>query len=188
MVAAAATGGDVTVRNVTPKHLESISAKLAEIGAAIEEGDDSVRVYHKGPLRRCTVKTMPHPGFPTDMQPQITTLLSIVNGTSMVMESIWDNRFKYVDELRRMGAQITVDGKMAIVEGVGKLKGAPVKALDLRAGAAMVIAGLIAEGTTQVENIQYIERGYESIVDKLAGLGADIYFKREPDRDMAKLG
>ncbi len=188
MVAAAATGGDVTVRNVTPKHLESISAKLAEIGVAIEEGDDSVRVYHKGPLRRCTVKTMPHPGFPTDMQPQITTLLSIVNGTSMVMESIWDNRFKYVDELRRMGAQITVDGKMAIVEGVGKLKGAPVKALDLRAGAAMVIAGLIAEGTTQVENIQYIERGYETIVDKLASLGADIYYKSEPEREIAKLG
>ncbi len=188
MVAAAATGGDVTVRNVTPKHLESISAKLAEIGVAIEEGDDSVRVYHKGPLRRCTVKTMPHPGFPTDMQPQITTLLSIVNGTSMVMESIWDNRFKYVDELRRMGAQITVDGKMAIIEGVGKLKGAPVKALDLRAGAAMVIAGLIAEGTTQVENIQYIERGYETIVDKLASLGADIYYKSEPEREIAKLG
>ena len=116
------------------------------------------------------------------MQPQITTLLSIVNGTSMVMESIWDNRFKYVDELRRMGAQITVDGKMAIIEGVGKLKGAPVKALDLRAGAAMVIAGLIAEGTTQVENIQYIERGYETIVDKLASLGADIYYKSEPER------
>ncbi len=188
MVAAAATGGDVTVRNVTPKPLESISAKLAEIGVAIEEGDDSVRVYHKGPLRRCTVKTMPHPGFPTDMQPQITTLLSIVNGTSMVMESIWDNRFKYVDELRRMGAQITVDGKMAIIEGVGKLKGAPVKALDLRAGAAMVIAGLIAEGTTQVENIQYIERGYETIVDKLASLGADIYYKSEPEREIAKLG
>ncbi|NBK78836.1 UDP-N-acetylglucosamine 1-carboxyvinyltransferase [bacterium D16-76] len=188
MVAAAATSGDVTVRNVTPKHLESISAKLAEIGVAIEEGDDSVRVYHKGPLRRCTVKTMPHPGFPTDMQPQITTLLSIVNGTSMVMESIWDNRFKYVDELRRMGAQITVDGKMAIIEGVGKLKGAPVKALDLRAGAAMVIAGLIAEGTTQVENIQYIERGYETIVDKLASLGADIYYKSEPEREIAKLG
>lgn len=188
MVAAAATGGDVTVRNVTPKHLESISAKLAEIGVAIEEGDDSVRVYKKGPLRRCTVKTMPHPGFPTDMQPQITTLLSVVSGTSMVMESIWDHRFKYVDELRRMGAEITVDGKMAIVEGVSKLKGAPVKALDLRAGAAMVIAGLIAEGTTQVENIQYIERGYETIVDKLASLGADIYFKQEPDREIAKLG
>lgn len=188
MVAAAATGGDVTVRNVTPKHLESISAKLAEMGVAIEEGDDSVRVFSKGPLRRCTVKTMPHPGFPTDMQPQITTLLSIVNGTSMVMETIWDTRFKYVDELRRMGAQITVDGKMAIIEGVPKLKGAPVKALDLRAGAAMVIAGLIAEGTTQVENIQYIERGYETIVDKLAQLGADIYFKKEPDRTISKLG
>ena len=188
MVAAAATGGDVTVRNVTPKHLESISAKLAEMGAAIEEGDDSVRVYNKGPLRRCTVKTMTHPGFPTDMQPQITTLLSVVPGTSMVIESIYDTRFKYVDELSRMGAQITVDGKMAIIEGVPKLKGAPVKALDLRAGAAMVIAGLIAEGTTQVENIQYIERGYETIVDKLAGLGADIYLKKGPDREIAKIG
>ncbi len=185
MVAAAATGGDVTMRNVTPKHLESISAKLAEMGAAIEEGDDTVRVFHKGPLRRCTVKTMPHPGFPTDMQPQITTLLSVVSGTSMVMESIWDTRFKYVDELRRMGADITVDGKMAIVQGVSHLKGAPVKALDLRAGAAMVIAGLIAQGTTQVENIQYIERGYETIVDKLAKLGADIYYKHEPSREMA---
>jgi len=188
MVAAAATGGDVTMRNVTPKHLESISAKLAEMGVAIEEGDDSVRVYNKGPLHRCTVKTMTHPGFPTDMQPQITTLLSVVPGTSMVIESVFDTRFKYVDELRRMGAEITVDGKMAIVEGVPKLKGAPVKALDLRAGAAMIIAGLIAEGTTQVENIQYIERGYETIVDKLASLGADIYLRPEPDREISKLG
>ena len=132
MVAAAATGGDVTVRNVTPKHLESISAKLVEMGVTVEEGDDTVRVVCDRPLKKCNVKTMPHPGFPTDMQPQITTLLSIAHGTSMVNESVWEsNRFKYVDELRRMGAQITVDGKVAIVEGVDHLKGAPVRALDL---------------------------------------------------------
>ncbi len=182
MVAAAATGGDVTVKNVTPKHLESISAKLVEMGVSVEEGDDTVHVMCGRPLKKCNIKTMPHPGFPTDMQPQITTLLSIAHGTSMVSEGIFDsNRFKYVDELRRMGAQITVDGKIAIVEGVDHLKGAPVRALDLRAGAAMVIAGLAAEGTTQVEDIQYIERGYERIVQKLVGLGADIYRSQEPD-------
>ena len=135
MVAAAATGGDVVVKNVTPKHLESISAKLVEMGVTIEEGDDTVRVLCERPLRKCNVKTMPHPGFPTDMQPQITTLLSVAKGTSMVNESVWENnRFKYVDELRRMGAQITVDGKVASVEGADRLKGAPVRALDLRAG------------------------------------------------------
>ena len=180
MVAAAATGGDVTVKNVTPKHLESISAKLEEMGVTVEEGDDSVRVVCDKPLRKCNVKTMPHPGFPTDMQPQIVALLSIAQGTSMVNESVWEGgRFKYVDELRRMGAQITVDGKVAIVEGVDHLKGAPVRALDLRAGAAMVIAGLVAEGTTQVEDVVYIERGYENIVDKLVDLGADIYRRRD---------
>ena len=180
MVAAAATGGDVTVKNVTPKHLESISAKLVEMGVTVEEGDDSVRVVCDKPLRKCNVKTMPHPGFPTDMQPQIVALLSIAHGTSMVNESVWEGgRFKYVDELRRMGAQITVDGKVAIVEGVDHLKGAPVRALDLRAGAAMVIAGLVAEGTTQVEDVVYIERGYENIVDKLVDLGADIYRRRD---------
>ena len=180
MVAAAATGGDVIVKNVTPKHLESISAKLEEMGVTVEEGDDSVRVVCDKPLRKCNVKTMPHPGFPTDMQPQIVALLSIAQGTSMVNESVWEGgRFKYVDELRRMGAQITVDGKVAIVEGVDHLKGAPVRALDLRAGAAMVIAGLVAEGTTQVEDVVYIERGYENIVDKLVDLGADIYRRRD---------
>ena len=180
MVAAAATGGDVTVKNVTPKHLESISAKLEEMGVTVEEGDDSVRVVCDKPLRKCNVKTMPHPGFPTDMQPQIVALLSIAHGTSMVNESVWEGgRFKYVGELRRMGAQITVDGKVAIVEGVDHLKGAPVRALDLRAGAAMVIAGLVAEGTTQVEDVVYIERGYENIVDKLVNLGADIYRRRD---------
>ncbi len=189
MVAAAATGGDVTVKNVTPKHLESISAKLVEMGVTVEEGDDTVRVVCDKPLRKCNVKTMPHPGFPTDMQPQITTLLAVAHGTSMVNESVWENnRFKYVDELRRMGAQITVDGKMAIVEGVDKLKGAPVRALDLRAGAAMVIAGLIAKGSTQVEDVQYIERGYENIVEKLVKLGADIYRRQEPEKTVDMLG
>lgn len=189
MVAAAATGGDVVVKNVTPKHLESISAKLVEMGVTIEEGDNTVRVLCERPLRKCNVKTMPHPGFPTDMQPQITTLLSVAKGTSMVNESVWENnRFKYVDELRRMGAQITVDGKVAIVEGADRLKGAPVRALDLRAGAAMVIAGLVAEGTTQVEDVQYIERGYENIVEKLVELGADIYRMEEPERTLDKIG
>ena len=182
MVAAAATGGDVTVKNVTPKHLESISAKLEEMGVTVEEGDDTVRVLCERPLKKCSIKTMPHPGFPTDMQPQITTLLSIAHGTSTVSEGIFDsNRFKYVDELRRMGAQITVDGKVAVVEGIDHLKGAPVRALDLRAGAAVVIAGLAAKGTTQVEDVQFIERGYESIVEKLVGLGADIYRSQKPE-------
>ena len=182
MVAAAATGGDVTVKNVTPKHLESISAKLEEMGVTVEEGDDTVRVLCERPLKKCSIKTMPHPGFPTDMQPQITTLLSIAQGTSTVSEGIFDsNRFKYVDELRRMGAQITVDGKVAVVEGVDHLKGAPVRALDLRAGAAVVIAGLAAKGMTQVEDVQFIERGYESIVEKLVGLGADIYRSQKPE-------
>ena len=189
MVAAAATGGDVTVKNVTPQHLESISAKLIEMGVQVIEGDDTVRVICDRPLKKCTVRTMPHPGFPTDMQPQIVTLLSIAHGTSMVNEGVFDgNRFKYVDELRRMGAQITVDGKIAIVEGIDHLKGAPVRALDLRAGAAVVIAGLAAQGTTQVEDIQYIERGYESIVDKLIGLGADIYRSKKPESVLDRIG
>lgn len=189
MVAAAATGGDVTVNNVTPKHLESISAKLVEMGVTVEEGDESVHVRCDGPLKKCNIKTMPHPGFPTDMQPQITTLLSIAHGTSMISEGIFDsNRFKYVDELLRMGAQITVDGKVAIVEGVEHLKGAPVRALDLRAGAAVVIAGLAAHGTTQVEDIVYIERGYENIVEKLVGLGADIYRSQKPEKSISRIG
>lgn len=189
MVAAAATGGDVTVKNVTPKHLESISAKLEEMGVTVEEGDDTVHVRCERPLRKCSIKTMPHPGFPTDMQPQITTLLSIAQGTSTVSEGIFDsNRFKYVDELRRMGAQITVDGKVAVVEGVDHLKGAPVRALDLRAGAAVVIAGLAAKGTTQVEDVQFIERGYESIVEKLVGLGADIYRSQKPETTAERIG
>lgn len=189
MVAAAATGGDVTVKNVTPKHLESISAKLVEMGVKVIEGDDTVRVICDKPLKKCNIKTMAHPGFPTDMQPQITTLLSIARGTSMVNECVFgSNRFKYIDELLHMGAQITVEGEVAIVEGVDHLKGAPVRALDLRAGAAVVIAGLAAEGTTQVEDIQYIERGYENIVEKLVSLGADIYRSQKPDKVLDKIG
>ena len=174
MAAAAATRGDIVVENVIPKHLESITAKLEEMGVKFEEYNDSIRVYCDKPLKKCNVKTMPHPGFPTDMQPQITALLSTVEGTSMVNEAVWDNRFKYVEELHRMGAKISVDGKVAVIEGVKKLQGAPVKATDLRAGAALIIAGLAASGQTTVEEIQHIERGYEDIVEKLVNLGAHI--------------
>ena len=174
MVAAAATGGDVLVENVIPKHLESIIDKLRRAGATVEEFDDAVRVSRTGRLQHVNVKTMPHPGFPTDMQPQMTTMLCCAEGTSIVSEGVWDNRFKYVDELRKMGANIQMDGKVAVVEGVERLTGAPVKALDLRAGAAMLIAGLMADGITEVEEIHHIERGYSSLVDKLRSLGADI--------------
>lgn len=174
MVAAAATHGDVTVKNVIPKHLESITAKLEEMGVEITEYDEAIRVRAEGRLNKCNVKTMPHPGFPTDMQPQIAVLLSIADGTSILNENVWDNRFRYVEELKRMGAQISVDGKIAVIEGVNELVGAPVKATDLRAGAAMIIAGLAARGVTSVEEIQHIERGYENIVDKLVSLGASI--------------
>ena len=174
MVAAAATGGGVLVENVIPKALESIIDKLRRAGATVEEFDDAVRVSRTGRLQHVNVKTMPHPGFPTDMQPQMTTMLCCAEGTSIVSEGVWDNRFKYVDELRKMGANIQVDGKVAVVEGVERLTGAPVKALDLRAGAAMLIAGLMADGITEVEEIHHIERGYSSLVDKLRSLGADI--------------
>lgn len=174
MAAAAATGGSVLIKNVIPKHLESITAKLLEMGVEVEEYDDAVRVTRNSPLMHCNVKTMPHPGFPTDMQPQIAAVLAMAEGTSIVTESIWDNRFRYVDELLRMGAEIQVDGKVAVIQGVGCLKGAPVKATDLRAGAAMVIAGLAANGVTEIDDIHHIERGYENLVDKLRALGADI--------------
>ncbi|MBR2406817.1 MAG: UDP-N-acetylglucosamine 1-carboxyvinyltransferase [Clostridia bacterium] len=174
MAAAVATGGDVTVRNVIPKHLESITAKLQEMGAEIEEFDEEIRVSAGNFLRHCNVKTMPHPGFPTDMQPQIAVLLSMAEGTSIINEGVWENRYRYVDELRRMGAEIQVDGKLAVIQGVPHLTAAPVKAMDLRAGAAMVIAAMAAHGVTEIEDIQYIERGYEDLVEKLRGLGADI--------------
>ena len=186
MVAAAATGGDVTVKDVIPKHMESISAKLEEMGVFVKEYDDSIRVISSGKINKCNIKTMPHPGFPTDMQPQIAVLLSIADGTSIINENVWDNRFRYVEELRRLGAQISVDGKIAVIEGVDELLGAPVKATDLRAGAAMIIAGLCAKGVTEIEKIGYIERGYENIVEKLRGLGADIKRVYEPDEKRMK--
>ena len=189
MAAAAATRGDVLVKNVTPKHLESITAKLMEMGVTVVEYDDAVRVRCDGPLSKCNVKTMPHPGFPTDMQPQIAALLSIAQGTSILNESVWENRFRYVEELKRMGAQITVEGKSAIIEGVEYLKGAPVRATDLRAGAAMIIAGLAAHGVTKIEDIEHIQRGYEDIVEKFVGLGADMYLMLDPtNSDTAKIG
>lgn len=174
MVAAAATCGDVVIENVIPKHLESIIAKLTEAGAEITEYDESVRVRMKGRPKSCNVKTMPHPGFPTDMQPQITTLLSVAKGTSIVTEGVWDNRFRYIEQLIGMGAKVQVDGKMAVVTGVEKLTPTSVKAVDLRAGAAMIIAGLMTKGITEVENIIYIDRGYENVAEKFQKLGADI--------------
>ena len=178
MVAAAATKGDVLIENVIPKHLESIIAKLVEAGVTVEEYDEAVRVSMNTRPKRCNVKTMPHPGFPTDMQPQMATLLAVAEGTSIVTEGVWDNRFRYVEQLMGMGAQIQVDGKMAVITGVEKLTPAPVKAVDLRAGAAMIIAGLMAEGITEVENTIYIDRGYENVAEKFQQLGADI--KRMP--------
>ncbi len=174
MLAAAATRGDVTIRSVIPKHLEAISAKLVEIGAEVEEFDDAIRVVATKRLGHTQIKTLPYPGFPTDMQPQITALLAICKGTSIVTESIYENRFKYVDELARMGTNIKVEGNNAIVNGVAELTGASVCAPDLRAGAALVIAGLVAEGYTTVEQIYYIERGYECFEQKMRELGADM--------------
>lgn len=186
MVAAAATNGNVLIKNVIPKHLESITAKLQKIGVRVEEYDDSVRVIGTGRLMKTNVKTLPHPGFPTDMQPQITTLLTLAEGTSIVTESIFDNRFKYVDQLRRMGADISVDGRVAVIEGTGRLMGAPVRATDLRAGVALVIAGLAAVGTTEVEDIYHVERGYEDLEKKLRSLGADIRKIATPEGYMAQ--
>ena len=177
MVAAAATAGDVLIKNVIPKHLESISAKLTECGVRVTEYDDAVRVQSNGKFRHCNIKTMPHPGFPTDMQPQMATLLTVADGTSIVSEGVWDNRFKYIDQFIRMGANVQVDGTIAVFQGVEELTGAPVRADDLRAGAAMIIAGLMARGTTVVEDIIYIDRGYEDYVDKFRELGADMYRK-----------
>lgn len=174
MFAAAATKGDVTVKNVIPKHLEATTAKLIEAGCEVEEFDDAVRVVASKPLRHSQVTTLPYPGFPTDMQPQMTVVLGIAEGTSTVTESIFENRFKYVDELARMGADIKVESNIAIISGVKGYTGARVSAPDLRAGAALVIAGLSAEGITIVDDIHYIQRGYENFDKKLEGLGAQI--------------
>ena len=174
MFAAAATHGDVTVKNVIPKHLEAISAKLIEIGCEVIEGDDEVRVVGRPKQCSTNIKTLPYPGFPTDMQPQMTVALALADGTSVVTESIFENRFKYVDELSRMGANIKVEGSVAIVDGVGSFTGAQVVAPDLRAGAALVLAGLAADGYTTVDEIGYVERGYENFEEKLRSLGAVI--------------
>ena len=174
MIAAAATKGDVTITNIIPKHLESISAKLIEMGAIVEGGDDSVRVTVDNELRGVNLKTAPYPGFPTDVQQPMSVLLSITKGRSLVTESIWENRHKHTDELKKMGAMIKVEGRTAIIDGVEKLEGAKVIATDLRAGAAMVIAGLIANGETEIVDIEHIDRGYPHIEEKFRSLGADI--------------
>ncbi|MBM6836867.1 UDP-N-acetylglucosamine 1-carboxyvinyltransferase [Clostridium saudiense] len=179
MIAAAATKGDVTITNVIPKHLESISAKLIEVGAIVEEGDDSIRVTVDKPLKGVNVKTAPYPGFPTDVQQPMSTLLSVTEGRSLIVESIWENRHKHTDELKKMGAVIKVEGRTAIIDGVESLTGCRVRATDLRAGAAMVIAGLIANGETEIVDIEHIDRGYPHIENKFRALGADI---RREDR------
>ncbi len=185
MMAAAITKGDIMVKNVIPKHLECISAKLMEIGCEIEESDDAVRVVASKRLNNTQVKTLPYPGFPTDMQPQMTVTLGVSSGISIVTESIFDNRFKYVDELARMGADIKVEGNTAIISGVSKYTGASVCAPDLRAGAALVLAGLSADGLTVIDDIKYIERGYEDFPQKLKNLGANME-KIESEKDLRK--
>ncbi len=182
MAAAVATQGDITVTNVIPKHLESIIAKIEEMGATVEEFDEAVRVSINGRPKKCNIKTMPHPGFPTDMQPQIAAVLCVAEGTSIITEGVWDSRFRYADQLTLMGADIQVDGKMAVITGAKKLNSAPVKAVDLRAGAAMLIAGFMADGVTEIEDIGHIDRGYDNVVEKFTALGADI--KRVDDKDI----
>ena len=184
MAAVAAAGGEVLIENVIPKHLECITAKLLEMGVDVEERDDAVLVRRTGTLHRTNVKTMPYPGFPTDMQPQIAACLCLAEGTSVVTEGVWDNRYRYVEEFRRMGAKIQVDGKVAVIEGVEGFSGAKVQACDLRAGAAMVIAGLAATGETEIDSIHHIERGYQNIVEKLAAVGADIQTIFIPDDEV----
>ena len=175
MISAAATRGDITIKNVIPKHLESITAKLIEMGVVVEEGDDSVRVTVDGELKGVNIKTTPYPGFPTDIQQPMSSLLSTVPGRSMINESIYENRHKHTDELKKMGANIKVEGRVALIDGVEKLTGAVVVATDLRAGAAMVVAGLMAEGETEITNIEHIDRGYPHIEEKFRSLGADIH-------------
>jgi UDP-N-acetylglucosamine 1-carboxyvinyltransferase len=174
MAAVAACGGQVLVRGIIPKHMDCITAKLQEMGVQVEEQDDTLLVRRAGKLRRTNVKTLPYPGFPTDMQPQITVALCLAEGTSMVTEGVWDNRYRYVGELTRMGAQIRVEGRSAVIEGVDHLNAASVQAYDLRAGAAMLIAALAANGVSEVSNVHYIERGYEDVIGKLRGIGAKI--------------
>jgi UDP-N-acetylglucosamine 1-carboxyvinyltransferase len=174
MIIAAATRGDVIVDNVIPKHLDPITAKLREMGLEIEENGESIRVFGNGRPKKCNIKTLVYPGFPTDLQQPMSALLTQARGTSIVTETIYEGRFKHVDELKRMGAKIKVEGRVAVVEGIERLSGAAVSATDLRAGAALIVAGLMAEGATEIENIHYIDRGYENIEQKLVSLGARI--------------
>ncbi len=187
MAAVAAAGGEVRICNIIPKHLECITAKLVEMGAEVEEDGDSLIVRCHGPLQRTNIKTMFYPGFPTDMHPQIAAVLCLAKGTSVITEGVWDNRYRYTEEFRRLGAKIQVDGKIAIIEGVEKLTGAPVEACDLRAGAAMIVAGLAAQGTSEISNVKHIERGYEDIIGKLSGIGADIRAVEVPDPEQGKV-
>lgn len=181
MTVAAATRSNVLIKNVIPKHLEPITNKLIKVGVQIEQYDDAVRVIGGNEYVGTSIKTQPHPGFPTDMQPQMAAFLTCAKGTSMVTESIFDNRFRYVDELRRMGANISVEGRVAVIEGVERLKGAPVKACDLRAGAALIIAALSADGVSEIYDIFHVERGYENMEVKLRSIGANILKMTEPD-------
>lgn len=174
MIAAAACKGDVTVKNIIPKHMESLTAKLIEMGVTVKEDEDFIRIIGGSKVKNVNIMTLPYPGFPTDLQPQITVLLNMAEGVSTITEGVWDSRFQYVDEFKRMSAKIKVEGRIAVVDGGTPLSGAPVKATDLRAGAAMVLAGLVAKGQTEVSNIKYIDRGYENFVHKLKLLGADI--------------
>ena len=183
IAAVSAAGGDILIKNVIPKHLECITAKFAEMGVRFEELDESLRVTRTDPLQKTNVKTLPYPGYPTDMQPQISAVLCLAQGTSVITESVFENRFRYVDEIKRMGAKIQVDGKVAVVEGIENFSGAPLCACDLRAGAALVIAALAAKGVTEIRDVYHIERGYENLVDKLGALGAEIRRVDIPDTD-----
>ncbi len=183
MIAAAATRGDVTVTNAIPTHLEALSAKLMEMGIKVEEGDDTIRVTCKGRPKHVNIKTLPYPGFPTDLQQPATVLLSTADGASIIIENIFESRFKHINEIRRMGANVSIEERVCVVEGVEKLTGAPVRATDLRAGAALVVAGLMADGETEITGVKYIDRGYDHIEEKLKQLGADIHREAIDDDD-----
>ncbi len=183
LAAVAGAGGEVLIKNVIPKHLNCITGKLEEMGVSLTKYGDSILIASKGTLKPTNIKTLPYPGFPTDMQPQLSTILCLASGQSVITEGVWDNRYKYTDELAKMGAQIRVDGRTATIDGVSELTGAHIIACDLRAGAAMVIAGLCAKGVTEVTGVNYIERGYEDIVEKLRNVGADIVCVEDDDGD-----
>ena len=184
MAAVAACGGEVKLCSIIPKHMDCITAKLCEMGVEIQEVDDSLLVSRIGPLARTNIKTMPYPGFPTDMQPQIAAALCLAQGTSIITDSVWNSRFRYTDEFKRMGAQIQVDGNLAIIEGVEHLTGAQIQACDLRAGAAMLIAALAAHGISEITNVQYIERGYEDVIGKIRAIGGSVRAVEAPEDEL----